>query len=156
MILAKPTMLDLLQLASRARPDEIVQWEALTDTAWDIDEVANCHFNRRGVKYVLLDGDRPVVAGGYELVGPQVWQSWMIGTMADWGAHWFAITRHTKRFMDDLLTSGARRLQTNALASRTEAHHWYTKGLGMQSEGVMRNYGANGEDVAMFSRIKRV
>lgn len=154
MILAKPTMVDLLTLASRARPDEIVQWEAVTGTRWDISEIAADHYARTGIKYVLVDPatDRPIVAGGYQLVGPDVWQSWMIGTMDEWGTHWRSITKATRRVMDELIAQGARRLQTTALASRTEAIHWYVKGLKMQPEGVMRNFGANGEDVAMFAR----
>lgn len=158
MILAKPTLLDILQLASRARPDEIAQWEALTGNRWNVDDVAFEHYGREGIKFALVDeaADRAVCVGGYQMVGPQVWQSWMIGTMDDWGAHWRAITRHTRRVMDDLFDSGARRLQTSALASRSDAIHWYTKGLRLEPEGVMRGYGVNGEDVATFARIKRV
>jgi hypothetical protein len=157
MIVAKPTMVDLLRLAASARPDEIAQYESLLGRAWNVDDVANDHYNRGGVKFALIDPatDIAVVAGGYEMIGPQVWQSWMIGTMDAWGKHWFKITRETRRVMDALFDSGARRLQTCAVASRTEACDWYMRGLGMQPEGTMRGYGINGEDVAMFSKLKK-
>ena len=49
----------------------------------------------------------------------------------------------------------ARRLQTSALASRTEAIDWYTHkhGLKMEPCGVWDNYGRNGEAVAHFQRL---
>lgn len=156
MMLAQVTLLDLLKLACSARPDEIAQYEALVGKMWNVDEVANDHYSRGGVKFSLLDAaGEPVVCGGYDMVGPQVWQSWMIGSMEQWEKHWFAITRHTRHVMDDLLASGARRLQTSALASRAKACEWYTKGLRMEPEGIMRGYGVNGEDVATFARLRR-
>jgi hypothetical protein len=155
MRLVTPTMLDLLRLAAAARPDEIAQYEALVGEKWNVDQVANGHFNRSGVKFTLVDdSDNPIVAGGYDMVGPQVWQSWMIGTSASWDAHWRSITKATRFLMDDLLANGARRLQTSALADRAMACKWYVKGLKMTPEGIMRGYGVNGEDVATFARLR--
>lgn len=155
MRLVQPTMMDLLRLAVAARPDEIAQYEALVGEKWNVDEVANGHYNRSGVKFVLVDdGDNPIVAGGYDLVGPQVWQSWMIGTSASWDKHWISITKATRFLMDSLLEKDARRLQTSALADRELACKWYVKGLKMTPEGIMRGYGVNGEDVATFARLR--
>lgn len=156
MILVEPTLADVLRMAVGARADERAQWTAVTGDEWDADRIAVDHFTRAGIKYALVDEstNEAIVVGGYSMIGPQVWQSWMIGTPENWEAHWFAITKHTRRVMDGLLKSGARRLQTTALASRERAIHWYTKGLGMQQEGVMRGFGVNGEDVAIFARLK--
>ena len=111
MRLVKPTLIDLLQLASQARPDEIAQYEALVGRKWDIDDVANGHFNRPGIRYTLLDAnDAPVVAGGYDPVGPGIWQSWMLGTMDTWGKHWRSITKASRFVADQLFEDGARRL----------------------------------------------
>lgn len=156
MILVEPTLADVLRMAVGARPDERAQWESLSGEEWDPDRIAVDHFTRPGIRYALVDEgtNEAIVVGGYSPIGPQVWQSWMIGTPENWERHWFAITKHTRRVMDGLLKSGARRLQTTALASRERAIHWYVKGLGMTQEGVMRGYGANGEDVALFARLK--
>lgn len=157
MRLAQPTMLDLLRLAADARPDEIAQYEALTGREWNVDAVANEHYNRVGLKFVLVGVDgAPVVAGGYDLIIPGVWESWMIGTMDNWRLHWLPITRAARRIMDRLLADGARRLQTEALASRTGACDWYTHGLKMTPEGVRKGFGMNGEDVALFARTRTV
>lgn len=155
MLLTRPRLVDLMMLAERARPDEIAQYEALVGRQWDRDEVAVGHYNRDGVKFLLTTPDgSPVCAGGWDLIGPDVWQSWMVGTMDDWRAHWRAITKGSRIVMKGLFDAGARRLQTNALASRVEACEWYTRALLMQREGTMRGYGVNGEDVAMFARLK--
>lgn len=155
MRLVQPTMLQLLTLTAQARPDEIEQYEALVAREWNVDDVANDHYNRIGVKFCLTTDDgTPVAAGGWDPIIDGVWQSWMVGTMDQWGRHWRSITKASRRVMDRLEESGARRLQTNALASRAAACQWYVKGLKMQPEGVMRGFGMNGEDVAMFARVK--
>ena len=155
MILVQPTMLHLLHLCSQARPDEIAQYEALVGRRWDIDAVAVDHYNRIGVKFALLAPDgMPIAAGGWDPIIPGVWQSWMVGTMDNWDRHWRSLTKATRHVMDVLMDDGARRLQTNALASRTAACRWYEKGLKMRPEGVMHNFGVNGEAVAMYARTR--
>lgn len=155
MRLLAPTLTDLMILVGEARPDEIEQYEAILGVAWDRDTIAVDHYQRHGVKFVLVDdGGDPVCAGGWDIVGPDVWQSWMVGTMSHWDRHWRAITKASRLVMSGLFDQGARRLQTNALASRTAACHWYERGLLMRPEGVMRGYGVNGEDVAMFARLR--
>lgn len=154
MMLAKPMLLDLLNLCAKARPDEIEQYEALLGKPWSMEEVAVDFFNRPGVKYVLLDDNKPIVAGGYDLIIPGVWHSWMIGTPDNWEQYWRSITKYSRMVMDDLFDGGARRLQTCVLASRVKTCEWYVRGLKMQLEGTMRGFGMKGEDMAMFSRIK--
>lgn len=156
MILTQPTLADLMMLSGEARPDEIEQYEAIVGRAWDRDTVAVGHYNRDGVKFLLADAatGQPVCAGGWDPAGPDVWQSWMVGTMTNWDQHWRSITKASRLVMQRLFDAGARRLQTNALASRVAACRWYERGLLMQREGVMRGYGVNGEDVAMFARLR--
>jgi len=153
--LAHPTMMDLLILCHGARPDEIEQYQALTGNAWTTDGVANENYNRPGVKFVLLDDDRPIVAGGWDMVIEGVWQSWMVGTMENWETHWRSITKYTRTTMDLMFQNGARRLQTFATAERARACEWYVRGLKMEPEGVMRGFGANGEDMAVFAKLVR-
>lgn len=147
---------DLLYLCKRMRADEIEQYLAITHApSYDFRVAAVGMMNIPGVKFSLLGvDDLPVVAGGYEEVAPGVWQSWMVGTEDGWAKHWRSITKETRRLMDELLEAGAVRLQTTALASRTLAHRWYTKGLGMQYEGTLRRMASGGRDVSMFARVK--
>jgi hypothetical protein len=151
-----PSIIHLVRLCADARPDEIRQYMALTGDAWDAERVAVDHYNRHGIKFALLDNDcMPIAAGGWDPIAPGVWQSWMVGTMENWTRYWRSLTKASRMVMDDLFEhQGARRLQTNACADREAACHWYEKGLLMTREGVMRGFGMNGEDVAMYSRIK--
>lgn len=149
----EPKLLELLKLASMARPDEIEQYEALVGKKYDFEEVAVDFYNRPGVKLVILDGDTPIVAGGYDLIMPGVWQSWMIGTMDTWKTHWRTITKCTRRFMDGMLET-ERRLQTLVLASRVQTAEWYVRGLKMEYEGTLKGFGMNGEDADMYARIR--
>ena len=148
-----PSLLVYDYLCRNARADEVAQFEALTFAPFD-PEAAAVGFWRAGkwaVAVVHPDGT-PAAAGGYEQVAPGVWQSWMVGTPRGWDELWLDIHRATRALTETLVASGlARRLQTNALASRTQAHAWYLR-LGLEPEGVMRGFGANGEDVAFFGR----
>jgi len=154
MILAEPTMIELLMLCSEARADEIEQYEALIGV-WDFERAAIGFYSRAGIKFSLInDEDIAVCAGGWEEVIPGVWQSWMVGTDKYWSQYWRSITKYSRRVMDELFKSGARRLQTGALASRVGACNWYVKGLKMKPEGICQSFGLNGEDMATFVRLK--
>ena len=148
-----PSLTVLTYLCERARPDEVEQFELLTHAEYD-PEAAAVAFWRAG-KWALAvahPNGEPAAAGGYEQVQPGVWQSWMVGTVKGWDEMWIDIHRATRFLTEALVDSGlARRLQTNALAKRTEALKWYGR-LGLEYEGTMRGLAANGEDVAFFGR----
>lgn len=145
----------LQYLCERMRPDEIEQYLAFTDTdSYDPDVAALGFMNLPGMKFTVVDRDRmPVAAGGYWEVSPGVWQSWMVGSCDGWAAHWRSLTKAVRWLMASLFNMGARRLQTNGLASRTKAIEWYERALGLKPEGVMRKAGRQGQDVAYFSRL---
>lgn len=158
--LTAPTLQDLIVLCAQMRPDEIEQWKALMDpdcfTAsgnFDFEKAAVVLYNLPGLKFSLFCGDDLIVAGGYFDNGLGVYRSWMVGTMATWEKHWRSITEATNFVMECMLEDGIRRLETLALSSRTLTGRWYTKGLKMREEGVLRGYGVNGENVTVYSRV---
>lgn len=155
MKIVQPTLCDMLQLCAQARDDEREQYAAFRGLAWDAETVAVELFQKPGLKFALIqDSGDLVVMGGWDPVLEGVWQSWMVGTDAGWKAHWRSITKASRKIMDELFQNGgARRLQTNALASRAAACDWYVKGLKMEPEGIWRSFGLNGEDVASFARL---
>ena len=152
--MATPNLADMLIVARDARDDEKEQYTVMTGNPWVPDQVANEAFNKSGVKFVFLDDNKPFVVGGWEPVIDGVWQSWMIGNMAYWETHWRTITKLCLKSMDIMFEGGARRLQTCATAARAKTCEWYVRGLKMQPEGMLRRFGVNGEDMAMFSRIR--
>jgi len=148
-----PSLMVLEYLCARARPDEVDQYEAITGRDYDPEAAAVAFWS--GGKWALAvahpDG-RPAAAGGYEQVSEGVWQSWMVGTPEGWAEMWIDIHRATRFLTEALVDSGlARRLQTNALAERKQAHEWY-KRLGLKYEGTMVGLAHDGRDVAFFGR----
>lgn len=150
------------ELCQNMRPDEIEQHMAIAGADKSVEDynprVAALGFvNIDGVGFFLLDRhDMPCAAGGYGIdqYMPGVWQSWMVGTEQGWKDNWRDITKATRWIMSELMTGGARRLETSVTASRTHAQDWYTKFLGMTFEGVRRSYCASGEDVLLYSMTK--
>ena len=154
MILRAPTLEEALLICRSARPDEQEQFHALTGRAWDAEVVAAEVVAKDGLKWVALDNGHPFVMGGYDHVVNAVYQSWMVGTMVDWRTHWRSITKVSRKVMQAVLDSGATRLQTCVLASREKTCEWYVRALKMNFEGHMRGFGANGETMAMYARVK--
>lgn len=146
----------LQYLCERMRPDEVEQYLALTQHKdFDPDLAARVMMNTPGMKFTLVGDDGlPACAGGYEEILPGIWQSWMVGSVEGWGKNWRSITKGSRWLMDGLFQMGARRLQTSALASRTQALEWYERSLGLEREGVMRAFGRNGEDVVLYSKVR--
>ena len=142
-------------LCERMRADEIEQYLALTGHAeYDPEFAAYQFMGLPGHKFTALDSDNmPAAAGGYHEIFPGVWNSWMCGTQAGWDQQWRSITKGCRWLMECIFDGGARRLQTSALAKRTQAIDWYVHGLKMKPCGVHSAYGINGEDVANFERI---
>lgn len=155
--LVRPLVEDVAYLSRRMREDEIEQWLALTGFAeYDPDRAARSIIATMGeVNFCLVDADeRAIVVGGYDEIRPKVWQTWMVGTKEGWERHWRSITKAARRTMDSLLDSGrAHRVQTYALASRTAAHEWYRRGLGMTYEGTHRRHFASGADAVCYAKV---
>ena len=153
---AMPLVQDYAYIAERLRPDEREQFVAFTGMdAYDPNVAARAWILTGGLAYTLIDQEgRPFALGWFEQLRPGVWETSGIGTPEGWDRHWYAITRESCRRMAALFADGAHRIQIIALASRTRAHEWYERGLGMQREGVLRGYCANGADAVVYSRIK--
>lgn len=153
--LEQPTLEEVRYICANVREDDRQQAEAFSGKPWVADEVAlGIMAKDNGVKWVARKDGRPFLIGGYDNVVNEVWQSWMLGTMVDWRSHWMSMTKIARRVMDVMFEIGARRLQTFVLPSRVETCEWYVRALKMQLEGELRGYGANGETLAIYARIK--
>ncbi len=152
--------LHLVVLADCLREEEQQQFRAvLGGTTYNPDTAAHALVNMWSASApyaltVLRADGTPAAAGGFEYVGQGIWQSWMVGTDAGWAEQWRAMTKATRWLMDRLFADGARRLQVNALADRHAAIEWFERSLGMLDDGVWGGHGANGEDIAHFSRMR--
>lgn len=153
--LATPLIEDVAYLARRMRADEVQQFLALSGLSeYEPDMAARAIASIPGEAFVVLEGDTPVLLGGFDPLRPGVYEAWLVGTDAAWSVHGHAFTRICRRAIDQILHAGAHRVQVCSLASRTAAHDWYERFLGMAREGVQKRHGANGEDFIMFAKVR--
>lgn len=154
----QPLLLDFIRIAIQMPPDERAQIEAFTGQVFDVDGAAIGNFCAPGPKWVIKDGDEPLVVGGFAPERPGVWRDYLLTTPDAFKAHAFALTRICRRHMDLMFKSGqAHRLEcvvpAARLSARPELEKWY-KVLGYSRESTMAGYCANGADAVMFSRVQ--
>lgn len=143
----------ILYLVRHMRADEIAQFEAFFGK-WDIQQAGRFFITKPEPRFALVGKDNlPVVAGGYEEVQPDIWQSWMLGTTEGWQSQWRTITKASRWYMGELIRAGARRLQTNVLSTRMDTCEWYARGLGLKLEGVHRGLGRGGQSVSDYALV---
>lgn len=155
--LAAPIVEDFAYLARRMRPDEIAQHVAAHgDDAYCPNAAVKRFLSTPGPCWTFVGEDGlPVAAGGFAPLRRGVYEAWLLGTMERWDSHWYPMTRLFRRMIRDMLREGlAHRVQVTALASRTAAHEWYERGLGMQWEAHLKGYCADGQDAIMFTITK--
>lgn len=151
--LARPLLEDFAYVAKRMRADEREQFVALSGLAeYDPDVCARVCAAIPGPAWAYVDGDGyPVLLGGFEPIRPGVYEGWHMATEDGWQRYGRQFHRLCIRLMRDLFASGAHRIQTCALVSRTAAHTWYER-IGMAREGVLNGYCADGQAAIMFAR----
>lgn len=149
------TLVDALLVCAELPADERLQYEAFVGRPYGAEDAACSAFAAPGLKWTIVaDTGQPLVVGGFIQLRAGVWQDWLHSTPAAWAPrYWPAVTRLCRRTMDTLLQTEAHRLQCVSLADRTRAHAWY-RPLGLEYEGVLRGYGANGQDAKMFARTR--
>jgi len=154
--LARPILDDFCFLARRMRPDEIAQYLAMTGAdEFDSDAAARAMAASRGATFVGVDAaNKPIMAGGFEPLRPGVFELWAVGTTEGWEKHWRTITLTCNRLIRDTFAGGAHRVQIVALASRTQAHDWYERGLKLRREGEHPGFFADGQAGITFARVK--
>ena len=155
--LQRATLCDLIELCAQMRPGEVDQYLALTGAAeYDFERAAHALYGMPGVRFLLVSvtGERLAV-GGFEQRRPGVWRSWLIGTESAWSKHWRSLTEASRFLAECLFEDGAHRVEDVMLAEREAAGWWCQRGLGMQLDGILPNYSADGRDVAVYSRTKK-
>ena len=153
-VYSNPLLLDFIKICVKLPQDEREQLEAFTGEPFDIDGAAVGNFTAPGPKWVIKDGDEPLVIGGFVPQRPGVWRDFMLTTPDAWAKHWFPITRIARRAMDAMFASRqAHRLECISHHSREKAFKWY-RVLGYNREATLYGYCANGADAVIFSRVR--
>ncbi len=148
-----PLLVDLLQVLAQLPESERRQYYAKTGEQLDVDVAAAHLYLQPGPKWVIATDDHPICVGGFTPISPGVYRDWMANTPEAFGKHWRSVSKYARRVMDGMLEYEAHRLECVVLASRTEVVDWYAF-LGYSFEGTMRRAGAQGEDLALYSRLR--
>jgi hypothetical protein len=154
-LFSNPTLLDLVQVLAQLPESERAQYRAKNGVDLHVDIAASQLYLQPGPKWVVADGLTPICVGGFTPVSPGVWRDWMANTPAAFGKYWRQVSKFARRTMDAMLVEEAHRLECVVLASRTEVVDWYGF-LGYSFEGTMRHAGAQGEDFALYSRVRNL
>jgi len=149
-MLQKPNLAQLLYLAERMPPEEVLEHACLGFGDFDAEDVALRCYGQKGPSHVFVDGGRPYFAAGFSIVNPGVAVSWSMSTEACL-KHVLEMTRVSRAVIRTLLKdSGIHRVQIMCMASRQHARRWY-ESLGAAHEATLKGYGRNGEDFAVYA-----
>ncbi len=151
------TLVDLLMVCQALPQDEIEQIEAFTGNPFDPEQLAVSTYSNDGVKWTcrILETGEPIVVAGFFQVGVSTWRSFMLATDKAWAEFGREVTQHCKEIVDQVAGSDEFiRIETMCLASRDKARDWYPS-IGLEYEGTLQSYGANGENAVMYVRTNQ-
>lgn len=154
MMLRRPTYEQLVSICSHLETSELNERLAMDGFEYDPVLVASRLARRDGPAHVFLDDKRvPYFAAGFTLDRPGVMSAWSVST-PDCPKHVLEMTRVSRRVIRTLLQNGTHRINILCLASRLHARRWY-ESLGASLEWTLTAYGANGEDFALYTILRR-
>lgn len=102
-----------------------------------------------GPAYTILDGDKPVMCAGVAEMWTNRYAAWA-WLSKDAGPKMIGLTR----IVDDYLNTRPYRRIEAYVDARFDAGHRWAKMLRFEYEGLMRSFGTQGQDMAMYSRIQ--
>jgi hypothetical protein len=153
--LREPTLLDILIVRTNIPDDEIDQMHAFTGRHETPEDTAARLWRMPGMKWAIAAGDeRAVAVGGLIEIRPGVAETWFLATQQAWvpKSNLSALVRTVK---DDALTLwGWHRIETYCLASREQAHTWYTFCIGLRCEATLEGFCADGRDAKLYTAVR--
>lgn len=147
MKLGPVTFEDALVVALGLRADDAAEIYA---TRWSDNPVELARSCVYAGEFAWVAGlDSPIAVIGAQPVWPGVWNVFMFAT-DEFDKIAFPLTKFVRRtIIPSLREAGAHRAECRSAMSHTKAHRWL-EALGATREGVMREYGSNKEDFALY------
>jgi hypothetical protein len=152
--LVKPSIVDFLKVCAVLPDAARREYEAFHGRPYDVEQVALQFATAAGPSWALLNlTGEPIIIGGFTWIREKVWQDWLFSTPTAWTDHWRTVSKVCRRVIDRMMETEANRIQCIALASKATARAWY-RCVGYEYEGCLKRFGAGGEDVVMYARVK--
>lgn len=147
---------DLMYVCCQIRQDEWLQIEKFTGSR-DLDALVNRCYAVPGEKWTFVDeavsADSALVVCGFAPIRHGVYASWFLASGFAWDHYGKQVTDMAAERLQYKLKSGAHRIETLCLASRTLAHVWYRR-IGLQLESTLKAYCVDGSDAVMYVALK--
>ena len=102
-----------------------------------------------GPAYTILDGSKPIMCAGVAEMWTNRYAAWA-WLSKDAGPKMVGLTR----IVDDYLNTRPYKRIEAYVDARFDAGHCWAKMLRFEYEGLMRSFGTQGQDMAMYSRIQ--
>lgn len=143
----RATLNDLSYIASGLRPDDRREVDCQFE-AWDAIGLAVIAL--RGLAYTVhVDGNPEAAFGANPTPNPGLWIAWSFGTRRMWKCA-PVITQHVREVLIPMvMENGAWRAEARCLDDNKSAQRWLVR-LGARRQGLLKNYGKNGEDFALY------
>lgn len=144
-------MLDMLVVGNALPNDELDQMQAFGVYGSIETQAARIWLAGTGNRWAIADeNERAVACGGLTPVRPGVVETWFWGTPAAWEpkTNLSALVRQIKS--TTLAQGRIHRIETYCLASREQAHAWYTFCIGLDFEATLRRFCVDGRDAKLF------
>ncbi len=98
-------------------------------------------------------GNEPVACGGIYKMWDTVAEVWIIMRTGSNNKHKFFMLRNMKKYLDETIEKNKyKRIQSTVRADFDEGIK-FAKWFGMESEGLMKQYGPDGKDYLRLARI---
>jgi hypothetical protein len=147
------TLGHLLEVCMNLPADERRQFQSLALRVYDGPTVAAALLLSPGPKFAIVtpeDSALAVTGATEERQG--VWRTWFLATDKAWTGYGEAVTGIAQGLLEMMFADyGAHRIEVVCRADRVRARRWYEKHLGLSFEGVLRHYGADKSDFALYS-----
>jgi hypothetical protein len=143
----------LLEVCINLPAEERDQFESLAQSRYDGASTAAALLVSPGPKYaVVTEEDQCIVVTGATFERPGVWRVWFLATDTAWDSYGEEVTSIAIGLMQMMFHDfGAHRLEVICKADRAKARRWYERHLRLSFEGVLRAYGADKSDFALYS-----
>lgn len=154
-VLRELTLLDTLGVCLHLPQDERDQFAELSGAEFDPETATVFAWSQPGPKWCIATDDKPLVACGYTVQRPGVYESWYLATAEAWRPHGKEVTARTVEIIQGMLAGPAHRLETYCLASRKLARRWYSS-IGLHHEATLKRYSVHGADVVIYAAVSDV
>ena len=111
-----------------------------------------CNYSQPGNAYTMWVDDKPVFSFGMVILWKGVAEGWVMASQNIFDIKFLAAKTITNMMIDHCKKNKIKRLQTSVKAEFKEGVRFATW-LGMEIEGLKKNYGPDGSDYYQLARI---